>query len=374
MAKLDRLIAFFEEAVSSPEGRESDIINKSGASAGRVLSALVSLRSIIGCEDAKNAIVEYVQMLIITGAKGVDANHCIITGPPGVGKTTLAIAVAKVIGEFYASEETSSVESIGDISAALETVSEMKKLVSGMRRSEGASHDLVALTTATDSLNQALCGAVAAVSAAHIESVMRSNDEVYVIVGKETFVGMWQGHTTEKTLNFLKSNVGKVIIVEEAYTLCTGPGDSYGAESLALINRHMTEHARDNVFIFCGYPELIEANLFSMQPGLKRRFTARFNIDKYTLSDLGKIFTQQIEYDGWRLEKGLFDEIDQTFCSLDEVLFPHYGGDTKRLADASKAFAAEDILYSGGESKTVTKAHLGLALSAFVRAKRNPKA
>lgn len=395
MDKLGRLVSFFEAAVNNNESREANIISTLKVDPTKILNALRNLASIVGCESAKQAVAEYVQMLVVSGAKNVDAGHCIITGSPGVGKTTLAIAIARVLGEFYQSRSsdvsvsTSDSENIlaniTEVSEALKTVSEAKRLVSNARRkTEDAvySQELSAIAIAMDMVNHALCDVVSTLTANHATISLcettettenKEQSEVYTIVGKETFVGMWQGHTTEKTLEFLRQNVGKVIIVEEAYTLCTGPGDSYGSELLALINRHMTEHARENIFIFCGYSDLIERNLFSMQPGLRRRFSTRISIEGYTLKELVKIYISQINSDGWSSDEKMEADANEIFESVGLSVFPHFGGDTRRLVSRCKNIAAEKILYGDRDSGNadidakliVNKTHLIQALSGF---------
>jgi len=164
----------------------------------------------------------------------------------------------------------------------------------------------------------------------------------FVIAGREDFVSLYQGQTTEKTRKFLSDNEGKVIIIEEAYTLCTGDNDSYGMELLTLINRHMTEKPHANVFIFCGYHHLITKNLFSFQPGLRRRFRWGFKMQKYSAVSLYEIFIKQIERSGWKVDSSELKDIKAIFEKNIDY-FPASGGDTQNLVNSILVETTRDM-------------------------------
>ena len=62
-----------------------------------VLDALFELNNMIGMEKAKRKIVEIICESMVTPIHASNGNHCMVTGPPGVGKTTFIEILAKIL-------------------------------------------------------------------------------------------------------------------------------------------------------------------------------------------------------------------------------------------------------------------------------------
>ena len=123
-------------------------------------------------------------------------------------------------------------------------------------------------------------------------------------------------------------NIGKVLFIDEAYSLYHGPEDNFGHEALTVLNRFMSEHP-EAVIIVAGYKDQMESRFFKGQDGLERRFTWFFEIQKYSPHGLSRIFVQQLESYGWKMAPD-FDLprfFEQNFSE-----FPAFGGDTEKLA------------------------------------------
>lgn len=155
-----------------------------------------------------------------------------------------------------------------------------------------------------------------------------SDDEIIKVVTRADFVDKYVGWTDKKTVNLLKENLGKVLFVDEAYSLVTDMHDSFGMEALTALNLFLSQHSQEIIVIFAGYKDLMEVGLFSFQPGLKRRFMWQFDCNGYTQPQLFEIFKMQLEKKGW----GLTDEIStkNLFLKYGNA-FPAFGGDTERL-------------------------------------------
>ena len=157
------------------------------------------------------------------------------------------------------------------------------------------------------------------------------------VVSRADFVAEYLGQTAIKTLELLKSCLGKVLFIDEAYSLINSERDSYGMEALTVLNQFMSEHPHELVCIFAGYKDLMEKTIFDRQPGLKRRCTWIFKIDSYTSSGLSKIFESQLKEYDWSLDPSV--NLNE-FFSKNINSFPSFGGDTSRLAFYCKlAFA-----------------------------------
>jgi DNA polymerase III delta prime subunit len=156
-----------------------------------------------------------------------------------------------------------------------------------------------------------------------------SEMENYItIVGRSDLIGEYQGHTATKVSNLLKSNLGKVVFIDEAYSLLNGDRDNFGQEALATINQFMSEHPNEIIIIFAGYKELL-SKVFEAQPGLRRRCSAVYDIAGYSAKALGTIFKSQVGKNGWELQEGI--ELEAFFAKHKES-FPSFGGDTQKLS------------------------------------------
>ena len=148
------------------------------------------------------------------------------------------------------------------------------------------------------------------------------------IVSREDFVGGFLGQTAIKTEKLLRDSIGKVLFIDEAYSLVNDEKDSYGYECLTTLNRFMSEHPSEIVIIFAGYKDLLEQTIFKAQPGLKRRCTWHFEIENYSYNGLSEIFQKQMKKNGWSLSP----EVDIiSFFKDNYKEFPFFGGDTLRL-------------------------------------------
>jgi DNA polymerase III delta prime subunit len=173
------------------------------------------------------------------------------------------------------------------------------------------------------------------------EDVLESSDSLITIVSREDFVDRYAGWTDKKTLNLLNRNRGKVLFVDEAYSLCNGPRDTYGMEALNCINLFMSQHPDEIIIIFAGYKDLIEKRIFRVQPGLKRRFMWYFDCCGYSPSELFSIFQEQLKHKQLELENR--KRVLNLFYKY-STLFENYGGDTERLSFFCEIEHAKDIV------------------------------
>lgn len=152
----------------------------------------------------------------------------------------------------------------------------------------------------------------------------------FSIVTRGDLIGKYQGHTTAQVREILKQNIGGVLMIDEAYNLCTSNTDSFGKEALTEIISFMTTWPNKIIFIFAGYRNLIEESILKYQPGLSRRFNWTFEIAGYTSAELAGIFISQIKCRSWEIPSEDSDKIVKFFHENKEK-FPYFGGDTEKL-------------------------------------------
>jgi replication-associated recombination protein RarA len=159
------------------------------------------------------------------------------------------------------------------------------------------------------------------------------NSDPIKIVSRADFVSEYLGQTAIKTNNLLKENIGKVLFIDEAYSLYEGREDPYGIEALTTLNKFLSEHPKEIIVIFAGYEEAMKKTIFKVQQGLSRRCMWVFTCEPYTYEELFLIFKQQIEKSGWKIKDE--ESIKQLFKENYQI-FKNYGGDTERLCNFAK--------------------------------------
>jgi hypothetical protein len=189
-----------------------------------------------------------------------------------------------------------------------------------------------------------------------------------VICSREDFIASYSGQTSEKSKNFLMSNLGKCIIIEEAYSLCNSDKDEYGKEALTVLNRFMEDYGNRVIIIFTGYRDQLMETIFTFQPGLIRRCQTSFEIKAYTPEGLASIFIKQIEKIGWDINISTI-ELNKFFTENYND-FPAFGGDTERLALHCKlAYGCDAFNNIMDAIKTSTPIEVNTIVTAEILAK-----
>ena len=106
-----------------------------------------------------------------------------------------------------------------------------------------------------------------------------------VEVTRADLVGKYVGHTAPLTMSVIRSALGGVLFIDEAYSLYRGKDDSFGLEAIDTLVKAMEDHRDDLIVILAGYTkemkEFLEAN-----SGLKSRFANIIEFSDYTGEEL----------------------------------------------------------------------------------------
>lgn len=335
-----------------------------------IIQKLEEMDSMIEMNSVKSAFAAQLALILTMARRGYKPPfkkmHSVLSGPPGVGKTTMSILMAEIWSllkltdkKSFSFEQYSGSKKIPDKE---DLVEEKRTIAYVMNEVQDKIFDIIRIidnehgkddigkipenirkiyTKSSDSAD--LCQEIIDKYAKYFMQIDDSepdtsseqdyNIKPYIVLGRQDFVGTHQGHTVQKTEKILKENKGKVIIIEEAYLLSTDPKDSYGMEALTIINRYMDEHSDDYIFILNGYEELLDRTIFKVQPGLRRRIQWTFTVDNYSYKGLYNIFLHQLsKYNKphWKIDKNEEKKYIEFFRKNKEK-FPHFGGDTERL-------------------------------------------
>ena len=103
-----------------------------------------------------------------------------------------------------------------------------------------------------------------------------------VEVDRSELVAGYLGQTAMKTADVVKSAVGGVLFIDEAYSLA---GDQYGTEAVDTLVKEMEDRRDDLVVIVAGYPEPM-AFFIAQNPGLASRFRTTIEFADYSDDEL----------------------------------------------------------------------------------------
>lgn len=190
------------------------------------------------------------------------------------------------------------------------------------------------------------------------------------IVSRSDLIGKYLGHTAAKTQDVIDSCRGGVMFIDEAYALgnaLSGEGrDSFSKECLDTLNQNLSER-RDFLCIIAGYKEELEKCFFSVNQGLRRRFTFRYDIDKYDSEELLDIFLLKVKKESWGIEYELTENDTRESMELktrqrddiralfrDNVMFmPNFGGDIETLFLNCKIVHGKRVLFMDQNLKKI---------------------
>lgn len=126
--------------------------------------------------------------------------------------------------------------------------------------------------------------------------------DVFVEVTRADLIGQYQGHTAAKVKDVVRSALGGVLFIDEAYALVKDSGDSFGREAVDTLVAEMENHRDALVIILAGYTSEIDRFLTENQ-GLRSRVTRDLIFEDYTVDELMGIFCGLAKKDGVLLEE-----------------------------------------------------------------------
>ena len=111
----------------------------------------------------------------------------------------------------------------------------------------------------------------------------------FVECDRGDLVAGYVGQTALKTQEVIKSAMGGVLFIDEAYSLYQGDGRDFGPEAIETILKAMEDHRDDLVVIVAGYPDLMKRFIDS-NPGLQSRFNKYIDFPDYSGNELTSIY------------------------------------------------------------------------------------
>ncbi len=136
-----------------------------------------------------------------------------------------------------------------------------------------------------------------------------------VEVTRADLVGRYVGHTAPMTTQVIRSALGGVLFIDEAYSLYRGREDSFGLEAIDTLVKGMEDHRDDLVVVLAGYTREMEEFLTS-NSGLKSRFPNIIEFPDYTGDELFSIASRQAEGKGYHLDAACREPLCAWFAQV----------------------------------------------------------
>jgi ATP-dependent Clp protease ATP-binding subunit ClpA len=154
-----------------------------------------------------------------------------------------------------------------------------------------------------------------------------------VEVTRADLVAQYVGQTAPLTMSVIKSALGGVLFIDEAYSLYRGKDDSFGLEAIDTLVKAMEDHRDDLIVILAGYKKemsvFLEAN-----SGLKSRFPNIIYFPDYTGEELVKIAVLQAKGKGYVIAEDVLPDL-QTYFDKVQI---------ERAAEAGNGRLARNVI------------------------------
>lgn len=131
-------------------------------------------------------------------------------------------------------------------------------------------------------------------------------------VTRADLVGQYAGHTAVKTMDVIKSAMGGVLFIDEAYSLSRGKEDTFGLEAIDALVKGMEDNRDDLVVILAGYEDEMQEFL-KANSGLKSRFPNVVHFEDYSIDELCKIADVTAASKGYKISELCEEGLRHTF-------------------------------------------------------------
>ena len=123
-----------------------------------------------------------------------------------------------------------------------------------------------------------------------------------VEVSRGDLVGRYVGHTAPLVNQVVKSAIGGVLFIDEAYSLYRGDEDSFGLEAIDTLVKAIEDNRDNLIVILAGYSKEME-DFLEANSGLKSRFPNIIDFPDYTGEELLAIAHITAGSKGYKIDK-----------------------------------------------------------------------
>ena len=129
-----------------------------------------------------------------------------------------------------------------------------------------------------------------------------------VEVGRSDLIAEYVGQTAIKVKKAFSQARGKLLFIDEAYSLADYWKGEFGDEAINTIVQEMENNREDTVVIFAGYPNEMN-EFFSRNPGLRSRVPFQIDFPDYSADELVQIVDSEAQRRGFTIETDAREKI-----------------------------------------------------------------
>lgn len=181
--------------------------------------------------------------------------------------------------------------------------------------------EALGMSNANAALNMEFCGnpgtaktTVARIMAGILYEVGILQNAEILEVGRSNLVAKYTGQTADNVRNIFSDARGRLLFIDEAYSLVEDQRGQFGDEAINTIVQEMENHREDTVVVFAGYPDQMD-ELFSRNPGLRSRVPFHITFDNYSAEELVKIVEFDSAKRGFGIDPAASDKI-KAICQV----------------------------------------------------------
>ena len=155
---------------------------------------------------------------------------------------------------------------------------------------------------------------VARISAGIFHEIGLLPSKEMIEVGRADLIGKYEGQTAGKVKEVFLKAKGKMLFIDEAYSLVECWDGGYGDEAISTIVQEMENNREDTIVVFAGYPDQMK-DFFDRNPGLRSRvpFTVRF--DNYSTDEMAEIAELEAKKRGFRIASEAMEKV-RVICDM----------------------------------------------------------
>lgn len=149
---------------------------------------------------------------------------------------------------------------------------------------------------------------VARILAGILNEIGLLNSNEIVEVGRADLVAQYVGQTADRVKSVFQRAKGKLLFIDEAYSLVENSKGDFGDEAINTIVQEMENNRNDTVVIFAGYPDKMQKFL-AKNPGLRSRIPFRINFADYSATEMASIMLLEADKRGFTFDtSAVFDK------------------------------------------------------------------
>ncbi|MCR4647552.1 MAG: AAA family ATPase [Lachnospiraceae bacterium] len=134
-----------------------------------------------------------------------------------------------------------------------------------------------------------------------------ASDEI-VEVGRSSLVAKYVGQTADKVKSIFEHADGKLLFIDEAYSLLDCRENDFGDEAISTIVQEMENRRSRTVVVFAGYPDKMK-DFFDRNPGMRSRVPFHLEFADYDAEEMYRIIVKEASSRGFTISENAKDGI-----------------------------------------------------------------